>query len=261
MGEPQFLKTETVEQVLTVTLDRPKANAFDNQMVDEWLAVLKQAGRDDSVRCLVLTGAGRFFSAGQDVTALGSQEGELSFRRHLRQTYNRVIGAMHALQLPIVGAINGPAVGAGLGVALATDLRIAADSASFIFGFSGIGLTADSGTSLALPQLIGTARSFEMAFTNEPLDAQRALEWGLVNRVVPDDQLLSAAGELAAKLAQGPTRAFGLTKRAFYRAAWSQMQSVLEYEAELQEIAGRTADHKEGLAAFLEKRPPKYGGR
>lgn len=261
MGDPQFLISSTDEQVLTVKLNRPKANAFDNQMVDEWLAELKRAERDQQIRCVVLTGEGRFFSAGQDVTAFQQQDGQVSFRKHLHQTYNRVITKMRGLEKPIIGAINGPAVGAGLGVALATDLRIAAESASFIYGFTGIGLSADSGTSLAMPWLIGLARSVEMAFTNQPVGAQQALEWGLVNQVVPDDELMQAAAELAAKLAAGPTRAFGLTKRAIYRATMDQLKSALEYEAELQEIAGRTADHQEGLAAFLEKREPKFSGK
>lgn len=261
MGDFQFLKTESVDGVLTVTLDRPKANAFENTMIDEWLKVLKQAGSDDTVRCLVLTGAGRFFSAGQDVTAFQSADGEVSFREHLHKTYNRVITKMRGLEKPIVGAINGPAVGAGLGVALATDLRIAAESASFIYGFTGIGLSADSGTSLTMPLLIGLARSAEMAFTNRPVSAEEALEWGLVNQVVPDDQLMQATAELAGKLAAGPTRALGLTKRALYRASMPELRATLEYEAELQEIAGRTSDHKEGLAAFLEKRKPEFTGK
>lgn len=261
MGDFQHLTTESADGVLTVTLNRPKANAFDNTMIEEWLSVLKQAASDDAVRCLVLTGAGRFFSAGQDVTAFQSADGEVSFREHLHQTYNRVITKMRGLEKPIVGAINGPAVGAGLGVALATDLRIAAESASFIYGFTGIGLSADSGTSLAMPLLIGLARSAEMAFTNQPVGAQQALEWGLVNQVVPDDQLMQATAELAQKLSGGPTRALGLTKRALYRATMPELQATLEYEAELQEIAGRTADHTEGLAAFLEKRKPEFTGK
>lgn len=261
MGELQYLKTETADGVLTVTLDRPKANAFDHAMVEEWLGVLKQAERDDAVRCLVLTGAGRFFSAGQDVTAFRPQDEGFSFREHLHQTYHRVVTKMRGLEKPIVGAINGPAVGAALGIALATDLRVAAESASFIYGFTGIGLSADSGTSLSMPLLIGLARSAEIAFTNRPVSAQQALEWGLVNQVVPDDELMEAAGKLAAELAAGPTRAIGLTKRALYRATMAQLQSTLEYEAELQEIAGRTADHLEGLTAFLEKRQANFTGQ
>jgi len=259
MGDPQFIDLDQSDGVLTASLNRPKANAFNRTMIDELIAVLKTAQKDDSVRCLVLTGTGRFFSAGQDVTDF--DRGEVSFREHLHRTYNRVITKMHGLEKPIVGAINGPAVGAGLGVALATDLRVAAESASFIYGFVGIGLSADSGTSLAMPLLIGLARSVEMAFTNRVVTAQEALDWGLVNEVVPDDQLGEAVGELATKLAKGPTRAYGLSKRAIHRASLAFLSETLDYEAELQEIAGRTEDHAEGLAAFLEKREPKFSGK
>ena len=259
MGDFQFINLDQSDGVLTAALNRPKANAFDKTMIEEWLSVLKTAERDDSVRCLVLTGTGRFFSAGQDVTAFNQEE--VSFREHLHRTYNRVITKMRGLQKPIVGAINGPAVGAGLGVALATDLRVAAESASFIYGFVGIGLSADSGTSLAMPLLIGLARSVEMAFTNRPVTAQEALDWGLVNQVVPDDKLDEAVGELSAKLAKGPTRAYGLSKRAINRANLALLRETLEYEAELQEIAGQTEDHAEGVAAFLEKREPQFQGK
>ena len=259
MGELQFINLDQSDGVLTAALDRPKANAFDETMVEELISVFKTAAKDDAVRCVVLTGTGRFFSAGQDVTVLTQEE--VSFREHLHRTYNRVITTMRGLEKPIVGAINGLAVGAGLGVALATDLRVAAESARFIYGFVGIGLSADSGTSLVMPQLIGLARSVEMAFTNRAVTAQEALEWGLVNRVVPDDQLGEAVGELAAKLAKGPTRAYGLSKRAINRAHLALLRETLEYEAELQEIAGRTEDHAEGVAAFLEKREPKFQGK
>ena len=252
MGDLQFINLKQTDGVLTAALNRPKANAFDETMVEELISVLKTAQKDDSVRCLVLTGTGRFFSAGQDVTAFNREE--VSFREHLHRTYNCVITKMHGLEKPIVGAINGPAVGAGLGVALATDLRIAAESAVFIYGFVGIGLSADSGTSLAMLLLIGLARSVEMAFTNRPITGQEALEWGLVNKVVPDDQLEEAVNELA----KGPTRALGLSKRAIHRASLAALSETLAYEAELQEIAGRTEDHAEGVAAFLEKREPKF---
>ncbi|MFQ5943695.1 MAG: enoyl-CoA hydratase/isomerase family protein [Anaerolineales bacterium] len=259
MGNHEFIDLDQSDGVLTAALNRPKANVFDETLIEEWLSVLKTAARDDAVRCLVLTGTGRFFSAGQDVTVFNREA--VSFREHLHRTYNRVIMKMHGLEKPIVGAINGPAVGAGLGVALATDLRVAAESASFIYGFVGIGLSADSGTSLALPRLIGLARSVEMAFTNRAVTAQEALDWGLVNQVVPDDHLAESVGELATKLAKGPTRAYGLSKRAINHASLALLNETLEYEAELQEIAGRTEDHSEGLQAFLDKREPKYQGK
>ncbi len=261
MSKLEFVQVEQADGILQATLNRPKANAFNDQMIAEWLQVLRGAEKDSEVRCLLLTGAGRFFSAGQDVTVFEQNGGEISFRRHLERNYNRVILRMRGLEKPIVGAINGPAVGAALGMALATDIRIASESASFLFGFTGIGLGPDSGTSLSLPMLLGLARASEMAFTNKPVSAEQALAYGLVNRVVPDDQLMQEAGALAAELAAGPTRAIGLTKRAFNRASLHQLEEALKYEAYLQELAGRTEDHKEGVAAFREKRSPAYLGR
>ncbi|HET7011724.1 MAG TPA: enoyl-CoA hydratase-related protein [Anaerolineales bacterium] len=260
MAEPTTLRVEQKNAVLTLTLDRPKANAFDLALVDALLDALRRAEADNSVRCLVLTGAGTVFSAGQDVSALQRTDGPISFRTHLERTYNRLILKMRSLEKPIVGAINGAAAGAGLGVALATDVRIAASRARFVFGFTGIGLTADSGTSLMLPLLMGLARATEMAFTNSPVPAEQALAWGLVNRVVPDEELAAAAAEFAASLASGPTRALSFTKRAFHHAMLSALPGALEYEAHLQEIAGQTDDHREGVAAFLEKRTAVYRG-
>jgi 2-(1,2-epoxy-1,2-dihydrophenyl)acetyl-CoA isomerase len=260
MSEYQNLLTEEAGGVLTVQFNRPKANAFDGGMVDELLAVLKRAASDAGIRCMVLTGAGRVFSAGQDVGIIAERPGEISFREHLGRTFNRVILRMRQLEKPIVGAINGAAAGAGLGIALATDIRLAAESARFVFGFTGIGLTADSGTSLNLPLLIGMARAAEMAFTNAPVSAEQALAFGLVNRVVPDPELPAAAAELAASLASGPTRALGLTKRAFNHAVLENLEGTLDYEAYLQDIAGKTEDHKEGVIAFVEKRRSKFRG-
>jgi 2-(1,2-epoxy-1,2-dihydrophenyl)acetyl-CoA isomerase len=261
MTDFEFLEIERTGGVLQVRLNRPKANAFNGVMIEEWLQVLKQAGSDAAVRCLLLTGAGRFFSAGQDVTALGENGGPISFRVHLQRTYNRVILRMRELATPIVAAVNGPAVGAGLGVALAADLRLAAESASFVYGFTGIGLTADSATSRLLPLLIGLGRATEVAFTNRPISAEQALAWGLVNRVVPNEQLMPEAQALAAELAAGPTRALGFSKRAFNRNYLGDLETVLDYEAHLQELAGRTEDHRASVTAFLEKRQPEFHGR
>jgi len=246
--------------VLTLTLNRPKANAFDQGLVDALLDALRRAEADASVRSVVLTGAGSVFSAGQDVTALGAVDGQVSFRRHLERTYNRLILRVRRLEKPVVGAINGAAAGAGLGLALAADIRLAARSARFVFGFTGIGLTTDSATSLMLPLLIGLARASEVAFTNAPVSAEQALSYGLVNRVVDDADLAAEAAELAAQMAAGPTRALGLTKRAFNHALLPHLEDVLDYEAHLQEAAGRTADHREGVKAFLEKREPVFRG-
>jgi 2-(1,2-epoxy-1,2-dihydrophenyl)acetyl-CoA isomerase len=261
MTEYKNLLTEESGAVLTIRLSRPKANAFDGVMVDELLDVLKRAAADETVRCVVLTGSGRVFSAGQDVGIIHERRGTISFRDHLQKTFNRVILRMRQLEKPILGAINGAAAGAGLGIALATDIRIAAESARFVFGFTGIGLTADSGISLILPSLVGLPRASEMAFTNEPISAEGALAYGMVNRVVPDAELSAAANEMAASLASGPTRALGLTKRAFNRAWLESLERALDYESYLQDTASRTLDHEEGLSAFFEKRPPRFEGK
>jgi 2-(1,2-epoxy-1,2-dihydrophenyl)acetyl-CoA isomerase len=230
-------------------------------MVDELLDAIQKAGEEDSIRCLILTGDGQFFSTGQDLSVVAEEAGEISMRYHLPRTYNPIVLQLRRLEKPVVGAINGTAAGAGLGIALATDMRIAAKAATFIFGFTRIGLTADSGTSLTLPLLIGLARATEMAFTNRPLSAQEALDYGLVNQVVPLEELEETAWKLAASLAKGPTQAFGLTKAAFNKSLLATFEAALDYETQLQEIAGRTEDHREGVSAFVEKRPPRFTGK
>lgn len=260
MEDAKFVVSELTEGVLKLTLDRPKANAFDFQMIAELAAALKYAARDPQVRMVLLTGAGKIFSAGQDVTEFGkaaAQEG-LSFRQHLQRTYNPLVLQIRRLEKPVLAAINGPVAGAALGLALACDLRIAADTARFVVGFLGIGLALDSGVSLFLPALIGLGRATECAFTNHPVSAEQALAWGLVNRVVPAEELGQAASAWASELADGPVYAMGLAKRDFNRSMYPHLEAVLDYEAHNQEIAGRGADHQEGVQAFLEKRPPVY---
>lgn len=252
---------EVSEGVATLTLNRPEVlNAFNDEMAHEVQAALKAAERDAAVRCLVLTGAGKGFCAGQDLGALRAREQAVSFREHLQATYNPIIARLRALEKPVVGQINGAAAGAGLGLALACDLRYAAAGAKFRMAFSGIGLAPDSGTSFFLPRLIGYARAYELAAANAPLTAETALAWGLVNGVYPAEQLAAEVRALAVKLAAAPTKALGLTKRAMNRAYQLTIDEALDYEAQLQEIAGRTADHHEGVAAFLEKRPPVFRG-
>ena len=246
--------------VLTLTLDRPPVNAFDLPMTEALLAALEQAAADPGLRCLVLTGAGRAFSAGQDVEVMYRVGRTVSYGEHLEQTYNRIVRLLRNLEAPVLAAVNGPAAGAGLGIALAADLRLAAESARFAFGFTTVGLTADSGVALLLPALVGLGRALEMALCERPLGAAQALQHGLVLDVLPDADLAQAAAALAERLAQGPTRALALTKRLLNRAALPELEAVLQSEVALQEQASLTEDHREGLEAFLARRPPRFRG-
>ena len=246
----------------TITLNRPKTlNAFHDEMIHETTAVFKQFGRDDNVRYVVITGNGRAFSSGQDLSDVQKRAGTFSIGEHLRHGYHKLIMQMVTLEKPIIGAINGIAAGAGCGVALAADIRIASDKASFMLAFSRVGLVPDSGTNWFLPRLIGYARAYEMAVTADKIPAAKALEWGMVNRVVPADQLMETVMAWAQPLATGPTLAYGLTKRAMNKAWDSSLANALTYEAHLQEIAGRSHDNQEGVLAFLEKRDAQFTGK
>ncbi|MDX1437518.1 MAG: enoyl-CoA hydratase/isomerase family protein [Anaerolineales bacterium] len=257
MADDPVLLSELEDGVLKLALNRPKANAFNRELIEAAQKAFKQAGRDDAVRCVLLTGSGKIFSAGQDV---GEFEGDshVSFRQHLLKTYNPLILQMRRLEKPVLAAVNGAVAGAALGVALACDLRIASEEARFVVGFLGIGLAPDSAVSLMLPQIIGLGRATEAAFGNQPISAHQALEWGLVNRLAPPEALLEQAMDWARQLARGPVRAMGLAKRDFNKSILPGLTEVLDYEAHIQDIAGRGEDHKEGLAAFREKREPDY---
>jgi 2-(1,2-epoxy-1,2-dihydrophenyl)acetyl-CoA isomerase len=254
------IRSEAAEGVLTLTLDRPDAlNAFDGEMKEELLAAFRSAERDRAVRALVLTGAGRAFSAGQDLKER-RQPGAADLARELRERYNPIILAMRRLEKPIVAAVNGVAAGAGFSLALACDLVVAAEGARFIQSFTRVGLVPDTGSTWFLPRLVGYHRAAELALLADPLDAAEAQRLGIVNRVVPADALRDEAASLARRLADCAPLALALTKRALIRGLEADLASQLDLEAQLQGVAGGSADHTEGVAAFVEKRAPRFRG-
>jgi 2-(1,2-epoxy-1,2-dihydrophenyl)acetyl-CoA isomerase len=244
--------------VLTITLNRPDVlNAFNSELHRGLAAALKEA-RDGGVRAVVITGAGRGFCVGQDLTEFREAPGDIGSR--LRGNYHPNIRAIRALEKPVIAAVNGAAAGAGVSLACACDLRIAADSASFVPAFINIGLIPDSGGSYFVTRILGPARAFEWLASGRRLAAAEAHAWGLVSEVVQTDALPSRAAELAAQLADLPTRGVGMTKRLLDHAVTATLEEQLEREAQLQAAATQTEDFKEGVAAFLEKRPPRFRG-
>jgi 2-(1,2-epoxy-1,2-dihydrophenyl)acetyl-CoA isomerase len=244
--------------VQTITLNRPdKMNAFTRGMHAELLDALKEA-RDPEVRAVVVTGAGRAFCAGQDLTEFG-ETGDIGAT--LRATYHPNILAVRALEKPVIAAVNGACAGAGLSFACACDIRIAADAAAFVPGFVGIGLIPDAGGTYFIRRLLGASRAFEWMSSNRRLTAAEAHAWGLVSEVVEADALAARAAELAAFYAAMPTRAIGMTKRLFDHAENATLEEQLEHEAQLQAAAAQSDDFREGVSAFLEKRPPRFTGR
>ena len=244
--------------VLTITLNRPDVlNAFNGAMHRALAAALKDA-RDGGVRAVVLTGAGRGFCVGQDLTEFREAPGDIGER--LRASYHPNVLAIRALEKPVIAAVNGAAAGAGLSFACACDIRVAADTATFVPAFINIGLVPDSGGSFFIARLLGPVRAFEWMSSGRRLTAAEAHAWGLVAEVVEADGLPERAAALAAELAALPTRGVGMTKRLFDRAPNATLQDQLEWEAQLQTAATQTADFREGVAAFLEKRPPNFTG-
>ncbi len=244
--------------VQTITLNRPDVlNAFNKAMHDGLAAALKEA-RDPDVRAVVLTGAGRGFCVGQDLTEFREAPGDIGSR--LRATYHPNVLAIRALEKPVIAAVNGAAAGAGMSFACACDLRIAVDSASFVPAFINIGLVPDSGGSYFVTRILGPARAFEWLTSGRKLSAAEAHAWGLVSEVVEADGLVARVAEVAAQLAALPTRGIGMTKRLIDHALNATLERQLEREAELQTAATQTEDFREGVAAFLEKRPPQFRG-
>ena len=240
--------------VLTLAINRPPVNALDHQTIFSLLKSLQEGSDNESIRCIVLTGSNDVFCAGHDINEmLVGQDQKESYREHLLETYNPLILQIRKTPKPVIASINGPAAGAGLGIALACDLRIASDNAHFTVGFAGVGLVPDSGVSLFLPLLIGLGRATELSFSNATIPANKALEWGIINRITTPEQLEAQTNIFAAGLANGPMGTYGLTKKAFNQAVLHNLENALDQEANLQELASKSDEHRLGVKAFLNR--------
>jgi len=250
--------------VQRLTLNRPeKLNAFNPELLAALGTALEQAEHDPEIRALLITGAGRGFCAGADLDQrdVRADAPPMDLGAGLEKIYNPMIRRMRALEKPIVCAVNGVAAGAGTSLAFACDIVLAARSASFLQAFARIGLVPDAGATHFLPRLVGTARAMGMALLAEPLPAEDAERWGLIWRCIDDVSLMASAETLAQRLASGPTRTYGLIKRALYASAANILDAQLNLERELQRMAGHTEDFREGVSAFKEKRKAQYKGR
>ena len=256
----ETISYEKQNGVATVTLNRPQAlNAFVPQMNKEVMEAFKDGERDRAVRCFVITGAGRAFCAGQDLKGrTPDQKGSLG--ASLREKYNPMIRQIRQTEKIVIAAVNGVAAGAGCNLALACDLRVASEEAKFVQSFVRVGLAPDSGGSFLLPRLVGLSKAMELLLLGESIDAREAQRIGLVAKVFKAEEFASSTMEIAQRVARAP-RGIGLIKRAVSHAMLSQLEADLEYEACLQEIAGRSADYDEGVRAFLEKRTPAFTGK
>jgi 2-(1,2-epoxy-1,2-dihydrophenyl)acetyl-CoA isomerase len=256
------IRFEVADQVATLTLNRPdKLNSFTAEMHAELKDALGGVATPDAgVRALLITGAGRGFCAGQD---LSQRSGPVvpDLGETIEKQFNPLIRTLRTLEVPVIGAVNGVAAGAGMSLALACDITLAARSASFLQAFAKIGLIPDAGSTFFLPRLVGEARARGLAMLADKISAEQAAAWGLIWKVLDDDQLMPEATALARHLAAQPTRGLALIKQAFNRSAGNDLDRQLDVERDLQRIAGRTEDYREGVAAFFEKRAPRFKGR
>jgi 2-(1,2-epoxy-1,2-dihydrophenyl)acetyl-CoA isomerase len=254
---------EVKDGVGLIRLHRPDdGNAITLEMAGELLEVAGRCEQDPGVRAVVLTGSGKMFCAGGDLKTFAAQGEKLpAYLPKVVQAFHGALTRFARMNAPLVGAINGTAAGGGLSLALIPDIAFAAESAKFTVGYTKVGLTLDGGASYYLARLVGLRRAKEMALLNPVLSAKQALEWGLINRVVADDQVLPAALELATELAQGPTLAFGETKRLMLSGATESLESQLESESRAIAAVAGTVDGREGMAAFIAKRTPRFTGQ
>jgi 2-(1,2-epoxy-1,2-dihydrophenyl)acetyl-CoA isomerase len=254
-----------VDGAATIALNRPQAlNAWNAQLGADLIAALSAAAADDAVRAIVVTGAGRAFSSGADLKDFNvdtTPDGRPDVYKTLTERYHPIMRAIREVPKPVLAAVNGPAVGIGCSLALCADLIVAAESAYFLLAFVNIGLVPDGGSSLFLPSRIGIARASELSLLGERLPAPRALEWGLINRVFPDESFAQEVAALAARLAAGPTRSYAGSKRQLNNWLYARMEEQLELEAQIQREMSASADFLEGAMAFAEKRPTRFAGR
>lgn len=255
-----ILLYEVQDGICTITLNRPdRYNAFNNDLSFQFIDALKAARKDPEVRVVVLTGAGKAFCSGQDLKDVAGKTRSLG--ESVEKRYNPMTRLITGIEKPFICRMNGVAAGAGASMALACDYVVASDKASMVWAFANIGLVPDSGSSFFLPRLVGRQKAFELCTLGEKISAQTAHELGLVNQVVAPEELDTAVRSVAERYAKAPTKAIGLIKRMLNRSFNSSLDEMLEMEKHGQEIAGRTEDYKEGVAAFVEKRKPVYKGR
>lgn len=262
MGDEQTVLYQVDSGVATITLNRPaRRNAVTPEMLQALHTAILDAGQDERVRAVLLTGAGKGFCAGQDLSIFDGVPAPEAVREIVLNYYRPLIESICRLEKPVIAAINGVAAGAGASLALACDLRIMAEDASILMAFSNIGLVPDAGASWFLTRLVGYSRAYEIALSGERVTAQRCLELGLTNRVTAANALATEAQQWVHQIAQRPTVALGLTKRVMQQATIQELASILVAEADLQAQATTTADHREGILAFAEKRTPIFTGR
>lgn len=262
MASYSKIKLERDGSVAKLTLDRPDAaNALDMEMGRELMQASIELDEDESVRAVLLTAEGKMFCAGGDLGAMQSAgEGASAYLKELASYLHLAISRFARMRAPVVAAVNGTAAGAGFSMMCATDLAIAADTAKLTMAYTGAGLSPDGSSSYFLPRIIGQRRTFELMLTNRVLTAEEALDWGLVNQVVPADELAATAEKLVGRLASGPTNSFGVVKKLLVNSAYDSLESQMEHETRGIAASARTADGREGIAAFLEKRKPSFTG-